>query len=163
MENNYEKKTEKALRWILGILKKHKSPYLITGGFAAKLYGATRGLEDIDLEIPHDKFQEIIEEVRPYILLGPERFQDDNWGLIGVYVKLEYEGQKMDICDGNSLKITDHKTEKTVVNGIDFSKSTQKEVFGIKVSVIPKDILIRYKSVLGRDVDKVDIEQIQQK
>lgn len=153
-------KTEEALRWILGILKKHESPYLIVGGFATKLYGATRELADIDLEIPHDKFQEIIEEVRPYIL-GPERFQDDSWDLI--YAKLEYERQKIDIYDGNSLKITDNRTKEVVVNGIDFSTPVQKEIFGMSVNVIPKGTLIRHKSALRRDIDKMDIEQIQKK
>ena len=159
MGDNYEKKTEKALRWILDILAKHKSSYLITGGFAAKLYGATRELADIDLEIPHEKFDGVIKEVKLYIFLGPERYQDKNWDL--VLAKLEYKGQKMDICDGDSLKIIDDKTKKVVLDGIDFSKPVQKEVFGMNVDVIPKEILIRYKSALRRDVDKMDIEQMQ--
>lgn len=150
--------TEKALRWILGVLEKHKSRYLITGGFAARLYGSKRGLADIDIEVPHDKFPNIIADVRPYIFLGPERFQDKNWDL--VYAKLEYAGQKIDICDGDSLKIIDDKTGRIVINGLDFSAPATKVVFGIRVSVIPKEILIRYKSVLDRDVDRADIAQI---
>lgn len=159
--NSYEKKTEKALRWIFDILAKHKSSYLITGGFAARLYGATRKLADIDLEIPHENFEEIIKEIRPYIFWGPERYQDKNWDLM--YAKLEYEGQKMDICDGDSLKIIDDKTKEVVLDGIDFSKRVQKEVFGMRVDVIPMEALIRYKSALRRDVDKMDIEQMSKK
>ena len=153
-------KTEKALRWILGILEKHKVTYQISGGFAAKLHGATRELADIDIEVPHEVFSKIMDEVKPFIFWGPTRFQDENWDL--VYAKIEYGGQKVDITDGGSLKIIDGKTKEVVLRKIDFSDFIEKEIFGMRVKVIPKEKLIRYKSVLGRDVDKLDIEQMKQ-
>jgi len=153
-----KRETKKALNWILSILKKYDSTYQITGGLAAIAHGAKRELVDIDIEVPHSTFQHIISEVRPYIFWGPARYQDKNWDLF--YAKLEYAGQKIDICDGDSLKIVDDKG-KYILNGIDFSESETKEVFGVEVSVMPKEKLIRYKSVLGRDVDKRDIEELE--
>jgi hypothetical protein len=151
-------KTEKALRWILGIIEKYGGQYQISGGFAARLHGATRELDDIDVDVPHDTFQKAIEDIRPYIFWGPAGFQDKNWNL--VYAKLDYEGQKIDLCDGDNFKIVDDRTGEIVIDGIDFSKVVQKEVFGIPVKVMSKEELIAYKSVLGRDVDKIDIEQL---
>jgi hypothetical protein len=40
-----------ALRWIIGILDRHNIQYQITGGFAAKLYGSSREVNDIDIDI----------------------------------------------------------------------------------------------------------------
>lgn len=152
------KKAKEALQWILGILEKHNSLYEISGGLAAITYGSKRELADIDIDIPSDKFREVVEEVKPYIFQGPDWYHDKNWDLF--YAKLEYAGQKIDICDGDSFKIVDDKTGEIVIDGIDFSELETREVFGIKVFVMPKEKLIRYKSVLGRDVDKLDIQQI---
>ena len=44
------KDTAGALFWIVKILKKHKIPFHISGGFAAKLYGVKRDLADIDID-----------------------------------------------------------------------------------------------------------------
>ncbi|HLC94380.1 MAG TPA: hypothetical protein VJH96_02335 [Patescibacteria group bacterium] len=41
--------TKKAFRWIVGILQTYKIPFQITGGFAARFYGANRPLYDIDI------------------------------------------------------------------------------------------------------------------
>lgn len=150
-------KPKKALLWILNILQKHNCPYQISGGFAANIYGSNRPLADIDIEIPHEKFHKIIKEIEPFILQGPNHFKDENWDLY--FAKIEYEGQKIDLCDGN-LKITSHKTGEIVLNGVDFSKAVPKEIFGIEVQVIPKELLITYKEALGRDVDIEDIKQI---
>ena len=54
---------------------------MISGGFAARLYGATRDLADIDIDIPEDRFAELIPQVKEYIKLGPARYKDDNWDL----------------------------------------------------------------------------------
>ena len=47
----FQEKTVDALRWIVGILEKKNILYQISGGFAAKLYGSSRPLNDIDIDI----------------------------------------------------------------------------------------------------------------
>ena len=48
--------TKKALTWIVRVLRKYKVSFQISGGFAARAYGATRELADIDIYIPNKAF-----------------------------------------------------------------------------------------------------------
>lgn len=41
-----------ALDWLIPILTHSRAPFQITGGLAAHLYGATRPINDIDIDIP---------------------------------------------------------------------------------------------------------------
>jgi len=70
------KKTREALHWIVGILRKHKVPFQISGGFAAKLYGATRPLNDIDIDIPDKCLVDVVSDVKKYIIYGPDHYHD---------------------------------------------------------------------------------------
>ena len=47
----FEQKTIDALKWIVDIFNKYNIPYRIGGGFAAKIYGSPRPLNDIDFGI----------------------------------------------------------------------------------------------------------------
>lgn len=68
-----------ALIWITDILKKHSVPFQITGGLAARAYGATRPIIDIDIDIPEDKFDIIKNEVSSFITYGPDQFKSKTW------------------------------------------------------------------------------------
>lgn len=151
------KDTKKALSWIVGILNKHEVPFQISGGFAAKLHGSTRPLWDIDIDIPNEKFGDIMPDIETYLVSTPERFRNDNFDLL--VMTLNYEGQEIDISGGDDIKIQDTQGEWHV-NASDFSRYELKEAYGLTVPVIKKEDLIRYKKILNRPVDLEDIKQI---
>jgi hypothetical protein len=49
-------KTKNALKWIIGILNKHKIEYQISGGLAGRMFGSNRELHDIDRDISERYF-----------------------------------------------------------------------------------------------------------
>lgn len=157
-KKTFMKNAKKALLWITDILKQHEIPFQITGGLAAIAYGATRPLEDIDIDIPDDKFDVISEAVKPFVVSGPERFKSDKWNLL--LMTLNYEGQLIDLSGADTTFIFSEKTQGWVKLVEDFTQASNKTIFGLSLPVIPRLSLIQYKTILARDVDLIDIEQI---
>ena len=63
-----------ALIWITGILNSHHVPFQISRGLAARVYGATRPVADIDIDIPEEAFDLLKEDVAKFIIYGPEHY-----------------------------------------------------------------------------------------
>ncbi len=144
MVNEDMKSTEKAFNWIVGILRSHKILFQITGGMAARVYGSHRALADIDIDIPEEKFDEILADMKEYIVFGPKQFIDANWDLL--LMTLNYEGQEIDICSDRA-KMRDTRIGEWHESQTDFLQSENHEIFGILVPVINKDELIEYKKM----------------
>jgi len=148
--------TEAALKWIVGLLNKYQIPFQITGGFAGKIYGSERPLNDIDIDIPDKDFSKILEDVREFIIYGPAHFIDERWDC--ELMTLKFDGQEIDISGATEMKICDARTGEWKQMPTDFTKSVQKEIYGLTVPVIsPKDLII-YKSMLIGEHQKVDIK-----
>lgn len=150
--------TEKALIWIVTILRKHNIPFQITGGFAARIYGSTRTLADIDIDIAGDRITELAGLVREYITYGPEQYKDEKYDLM--IMTLNYMGQNIDI-DPEVIKIYNAEKKEWVTSTANIQNAIEREVYGIKVPVIPVDELIKYKLELRRDVDLQDVKDLQ--
>lgn len=150
---------ERALRWIAEILQRHDIPYQICGGLAARAYGGTRSLNDIDLYMPMLKFNLIRPQVESAVTWGPAYEKSALWDL--TYVKMVYADQKIEIGDSAATKIFNAAEQCWVKQVIHFEQSVYTEIFGVRVPVMPKEQLISYKAILAREVDQIDISQIQ--
>lgn len=142
------KKTVRAFKWIIGILKKHKIPYQIGGGFAGRIYGSKRPVHDIDIDFPETRFKEILPEIKKYIIFGPAKYKSDAWDLY--LMTLNYNGQLIDLGGAINEKVCDIRDNKWRKIPTNFANSKQIDVLGEKVSVIDPKELIEYKSYLCR-------------
>ena len=157
MEIELEEKTKNALIWITDILNGHQIPFQISGGFAAKMHGSPRLLNDIDIDIPKDKFEKIMSDVKEYVIHGPLYYKDKKWDLY--LMTLNYHGQEIDIGSAD-IKIYDNKSGIWLPFTTNFEKSVWKDVVGMKVPVMPKEELIFYKRLLEGEHQKIDIEAL---
>lgn len=155
-----ENKLLKALYWIVEILNKYNIQYNISGGFSAHLYGSKRQINDIDIDIPEEDFEKIFDDVKTYIILGPEDYKDERWDL--KLMTLNYFGQEIDISGAFKQKIFDDISQKWIHSPADFSKSRKIEFYGIELNVIDPIDLMNYKKLLSGDHQKVDIKAIQE-
>ncbi len=151
------KNTGAAFHWIIDILERHRLTYRISGGLAARVYGATRALADIDIEIDDADIPKIVEDVKPFVIFGPARYKDENWEL--ELMTLKYDEQEIDIAGANA-KIFNQQTQSWESCSSDLSTVEMKEVFGRIVPVELKDSLLAYKTKIGRAVDIEDIRQL---
>lgn len=153
-----------AIKWIIPILKKHNVQYEISGGFAAHIYGATRPINDIDIDISSENLVQLLPDIKNYIVYGPAPYKNVVWDL-GTQIVLNYEDQLIDIADASNVKICDLKTQQWLDFSSKFNTSQTMKIYGIEVQVIDPHDLIEYKKILYTDNQEhqnIDIEAIQQ-
>lgn len=140
------------------ILNRLDIPYQIAGGLAAKCYGSTRPLHDIDIYVSEEAIPKLEEELKTYIEFGPAHHKDEHWDLI--FMKLNYNGWQIEFGDADHTRYFDSQTNRWIQKKIDFEESVEKEFEGIWLPVMPKHQLINYKQRLNRKVDQADIKEI---
>ena len=149
---------KEAFLWIVDILEKNKIPFQIAGGLAATYYGATRDLYDIDIDIPEESFKSILLDVAPYVTFGPTRLKDRE---LEIYLlTLSYNGQLIDIGGAHKTKIFNAARVAWERLSVDFAQAEQGSIYGKVVPIIPRSALIQYKSILNRDVDRLDLLEL---
>jgi predicted nucleotidyltransferase len=152
------KDTKSALKWIINLLDMNKISYQIVGGLAAKTYGASRELADIDLYVSGKDFKKICNLAKDFITWGPKIWKSEEWDC--EFVKILYNEQKIEIGNSDNTKRYDSEKHKWIKENINYEKYVLKKFLDIKIKVIPKDKLIEYKRKLNREVDIIDIQQI---
>ncbi len=153
-------KIHQALAWITALLNRHQIPYQAVGGLAAQAYGAARPLVDIDLYIPMEQAGAALEEMQPYIVRQPLPHHSAAWNL--VYLALEYAEILIEIGDTSTHpQFYNNLDQCWEEQDIDYGASVQANLYGVEVSVMPLEELLRYKARLNRPVDQIDIQQIQ--
>ncbi len=153
------KNTKVAFNWIIDILEQNNIKYKVSGGFATRVYGVNRELADIDIEVSDVDIGQIAQsdEIRPYIVYGPNQYKDENWDLL--LMTLNYEGQDIDIA-GTGAKIFNTQTKGWEYLDSSLDNITIKEVYGRKIPVENIKSLIAYKTKLAREVDLEDVRQL---
>ena len=156
MQINLEEKTTDALRWIVEILNRNNIPYKIGGGFAAKVYGSSRRINDIDISLSGKYFPILLSETSDYITVGPKHYLNEKWDCDTI--SINYSGQDIDITDIDTLKMTNlEKTKWINVIEIRLSDSKKININEIDISVMDPQDLIAYKKELGGEHQLIDI------
>jgi hypothetical protein len=156
---NDPQKIGAALNWIVSLLNRHNIPYQIVGGLAAKAYGSTRPLVDIDIYAPMEQVRPALDEMRPYIVREPLPHHSDSWNLI--YMALEYHDIYIEIGDASTNpRFYNRRDGRWEAQPITFANSTIMTLYGTQVCLMPRDELLAYKAMLQREVDYQDIEEI---
>lgn len=152
-------KVKDALNWIKAIIDKEAIPYQIVGGFAARAYGAKRPINDIDMYIPMESVEKILPYVEDFISKPLKHYVEELWDV--QYFQLKYREQKIEVGLSPGGKFYDKTDEIWIDQTIDFSSSFKGQMYGIDILIMPRNDLIEYKRRLGREVDIIDIAEME--
>lgn len=144
-----------ALMWIVRVLQDRKIPFQITGGLAARFYGANRPLADIDLDVPERSLERLGRDLAPHLVFGPAPFRDPHWELD--LMTVAYNGVPIDLGGAERAKLFSVMQQAWLPAPADLGSAVVFEVLGGRVPVVDRDALVAYKTTLGRDVDLLDI------
>lgn len=147
--------SEAAFKWIISLLQELKASFVIVGGLAANAHGTKRNLADIDIDVPKNVFDELIPQVKEYIVFGPSNYCDNEFDI--ELMTLNYEGQEIDLTVAETIKLYDKNISKWVSRPTNPLAVTEIEIFGIAVPVMKKDLLVGYKKMIARDTDIQDV------
>jgi hypothetical protein len=150
-----------ALDWLIPILTRTSTPFQITGGLAAHIYGATRTINDIDIDVPMSFLEVLSPQLAPFMEVPPQRGRDSTWD---VYLTvLNYEGQIIDLTGDQEAFVHNKDTNEWDPLEMNFDTVIWLEAFGHRLPVQNPSDLIAYKRKVRWDEEKhvSDIEAVQ--
>lgn len=150
----------RAMSWLKGILDKQDIRYQIVGGFAAHLHGGSRPIADIDLYIEKEDVHALLPFFQPFVSKPLKHYCEEGWDL--EYLQLIYENQKIEIGLNPGTKIFNTSNQQWVSLDINLAESVQRNFHGLTLPVINTSSLVKYKRVLNREVDQIDIKELEE-
>ena len=149
----------RAMSWLKAILDGQGVRYQIVGGFAAHLHGGSRPIADIDLYIKKEDVNALLPFFQPFVSKPLKHYREEGWDL--EYLQLIYENQKIEIGLSPGTKIFNTSSQKWVSLDVDLAEPVQRDFHGLALPVININSLIEYKRVLNREVDRIDIRELE--
>lgn len=143
---NLPLRVSRALKWIIPVLLDNNIPYQISGGVATRFYGATREINDIDIDIPERYFPKLYKLLKDNTIFGPEKFIDSEWILI--LMQVEYEGQLIELCSGDNQQIYNEETEEWEKYVYNFKDQVTMSWKNLSLKIITPESLRYYKRLL---------------
>lgn len=154
-----------ALKFIIPILEKYNFRWVITGGFAAHVFGVKRPITDIDIDIDttkdSDDFKKFLNELTPHITQPLEHFVDQNYD--NYNFEIAVSGQVIDICPMKELCIynqTALKYELFYNHGFPAHEIVKWN--GLSLPLLAKELIVKNKEMLvwQRESDFKDIQEL---
>jgi hypothetical protein len=157
-EQNLPPKVRRALKWITTILRKQEIPYQICGGLCARFYGATRRINDIDIDIREKDFSRLQTIIKPYLISGPNLYVDKKWRVL--MMSLKYKKQLIEFTNGDIAKISNSDRSKWLVFRYDLCDVEVILWEDTLLNLMKAKKILRYKKYLDGKKQKEDIEAI---
>ncbi len=120
---------------------------MVTGGLAAHAYGASRSINDIDIDMAEDDIVRVADLVRPYITFGPAHFKDEAWDTF--FMRLCHDGQEIDIGGAEHTRIFDPRSGTWGACVAARGDHRMMDVLGVQLPVNSPEQLIAYKEKLA--------------
>jgi len=131
---------------------------MAVGGLAARAFGATRDLVDLDFYVPEAALPDLARVLAPRDRVVPTRVQSAHWDV--TVLVLEIMGCRVELGAAEDAKWREARTGRWCPAGIDFTRAEIHTVLSVPTPTMPRDDLIAYKTALARDVDLLDLHDL---
>jgi hypothetical protein len=147
------------LNWIVELLTSLAIPFQAVGGLAARAYGARRPLADLDFYVPTSRLSEVAVAARGYLTKAPGPHDDAYWSLH--FAAFAYAGVRIELGGADNARFMNRRTTQWNSASVDFGRSVERSVWGVRIPVMPQGQLVTYKRALDRDVDRQDLVEME--
>lgn len=148
-----------ALRRLSELFADLDVPWQLVGGLAARAFGSDRPLVDIDVYVPDADLARVAEALGPDLTRAPDRHRDRHWDL--TFLAADVHGWRVEVAGAESARLRERGSGRWRPADIDFGESERRSVEGVSVPVMPRDRLLEYKRALGREVDRIDVRDLE--
>jgi hypothetical protein len=150
------------LCFVVNELDKEKISYQVSGGTAAILHGVNRETSDIDIDIHQADFPQVERLFREYVTHDYHKYFDEKDMDFDIWMmNLNIDGVEVEFGQAEEAKILGIGNTVWTPLPITIQNAEIIRVGEVEVRVQSKRDLIEYKKILGRDVDKVDVADLE--
>jgi hypothetical protein len=154
-----ESRAADAVVWLTDLFADRGVRYAAAGGLAARAWGASRPLVDLDFYVKGEDLDRIESELAPYVVQPLSEFRNEHWDLS--FMRLEYAGAPLELSVGEGARYREAATGEWHDACPDFEDCPERELFGTTVKVMNRAQLMEYKRRVDRAVDRADIASME--
>lgn len=148
----------RALDRVTALFARLGLPAQAVGGLAARAWGGTRDLVDLDFYVPERSLEDVAAAAPANVRRAPGRAVGPHWD-VEVLV-LDVAGCRVELGGAETARLRGSGEAPWQDARVDLAASVVRPVLGVPVPVMPLADLAAYKAVLGRAVDLVDLHEL---
>ena len=154
-----EDRAAEAMAWLADLFRDQDVRYAAAGGLAARAWGATRPLVDLDFYVHGEDLDRIETDLAPYLVRPLTGIRNDHWDLS--FMRLEYSGIPLELSVAEGARYREAATGEWHDACPTFSACPERELLGVKLRIMDRDDLVEYKRRVDRAVDRADVAAIE--
>ena len=154
-----EDSAAEAMAWLADLFRDQDVRYAAAGGLAARSWGATRPLVDLDCFVNGEDLGRIETDLAPYVVRPLTKLTDDHWDLS--FMRLEYAGIPLELSVAEGARYREAATGEWHDACPTFSACPERELLSVKLRIMDRDDLVEYKRRVDRAVDRADVTAIE--
>jgi hypothetical protein len=154
-----EDRAAEAMAWLADLFRDQDVRYAAAGGLAARAWGATRPLVDLDFYVHGEDLDRIETDLAPYVVRPLTGIRNDHWDLS--FMRLEYSGIPLELSVAEGARYREAATGEWHDACPTFSACPERELLGVKLRIMDRDDLVEYKRRVDRAVDRADVAAIE--
>jgi len=154
-----EDRAAEVLAWLSDLFRDKGVRYAAAGGLAARSWGATRPLVDLDFFVHAEDLDRLAADLAPYIVQPLTALKDDHWDLR--FMRLEYTGIPLELSVAEHARYRESATGEWHDMCPTFDECPERGVLGVEVRIMDREDLLEYKRRVDRAVDRADVAAIE--